>query len=125
MSYEEFQRMYEIESEKLYEYFVRFSEDEILDLIAQKKWDAQYQIWRAISDKGSDKSIRPLFEVVSDLKIEYLVRYHACTALFQLANISDDEFKGMVQFGLDKNGERVNQEQAIEQLRKMLAEYLS
>lgn len=124
MSYEEFQRMYEIESEKLYDRYARLREDELLDLVERQKWDDQYQIWRAIADKCSEKAIGPLFEVVKDLNIEYLVRYHACTALFKLAGLHDEEFKGKVQYGLDKNRERVDQHEAIAQLGKMLSPYL-
>ncbi len=88
MTYEEFQKQYEVESDKVFAELSSLSEDALLKIIGDKSeerfkiWKGQdnYQIWRAIGENGTVKSIKPLFEIVSDLGNEYLVRYHACTA---------------------------------------------
>lgn len=64
--------------------------------------------------------MKPLFEIVSDLKNEYLIRYHACDALFKIVNLNDENFKGEVQFGLNAKREVVDQQNAIDRLREIL-----
>lgn len=128
MNYSEFQQRYEEESDKLYSKLTAKSEDELLEIIADAsggqyniwKGGDQYQIWNAISAKGTSKSIQPLFEIVSNLKIEYLVRYHACNALFKIVHLDDEDFKGQVQYGLDINRQKVDQHFAIEKLAEIL-----
>lgn len=122
MSYEEFQQAFEAESDRLFQHYARLSEDELLDLIEHKKWDTNYQIWQAIATNGSKKACQPLYDVVKDMNNDYLHRYHACNALFALAGIADEEFKGIVQYGLNKNRERADQREAIEQLGKIILE---
>ena len=79
-----------------------------------------YQIWQVFIARGSAKSIRPLYDIVSNLSKPYLVRYHACTALFAIAGIKDDEFKGMVQYGRNAARELIDQQAAIHRLEAML-----
>jgi hypothetical protein len=85
-------------------------------------WRGQdnYQIWRAFGIKGTQKSIKPLFDIVSNLNNDYLVRYHACDALFSVAGIRDSNFKGKVQYGRDKERNEVDQLQAILDLGQIL-----
>ena len=120
MSYEKFQKSFEEEAEKAFQEYLDCSEAELIDLVKKKNWDATYQIWRALQVNGSEKSIETLFEIVSNLKVDYLIRYHACEALFYLAGIDDKEFKGMVQYGLDKRRKKVNQLAAIDKLKELL-----
>jgi hypothetical protein len=61
-----------------------------------------------------------LFAIVSNLSIAYLVRYHACAALFHLAHIEDEDFMGQVQYGLNANREKVDQQVAIKRLAELL-----
>lgn len=128
MTYEEFQKQYEVESDKVFAELSSLSEDALLKIIGDKSegrykiWKGQdnYQIWRAIGENGTEKSVNALFEIVSDLGNEYLVRYHACTALFKIAKLGDEDFKGQVQYGLDKNRQAVDQRQAILKLQEIL-----
>lgn len=124
MSYKDFQRQYDQESDKLYNKLNDLAEDELLRLITDPDED-RYKIrtggdnsvvWRVLGEKGTRKSIRPLFGLVSDLNLPYLIRYHACGALFKIAGLNDDDLKGQVQYGLDKNRQRVDQGAAIERL---------
>jgi hypothetical protein len=120
----EFHQRFEEESEKIFNALVLLSEEELLKILADatgghyKIWAGgdQYQIWQAFQANGTQKSIQPLFTIVSNLSIEYLVRYHACAALFKIANIHDDDFKGQVQYGLNANREKVDQKEAIRKL---------
>ena len=129
MTYEEFQKQYEVESDKVFGELSSLSEDALLKIIGDKSeerfkiWKGQdnYQIWRAIGENGTVKSIKPLFEIVSDLGNEYLVRYHACTALFKIAKLEDEDFKRQVQYGLDKNRQPVDQQQAFLKLQEILS----
>jgi hypothetical protein len=128
MNYSEFQQRYEEESENLFQKFAGQSEDDLLDIIADPsggKYDIwkggdQYQIWNAFEKKGTSKSVRPLYNIVSNLKIEYLVRYHACEALFRLAHIEDVDLLGQVQYGLDANRQKVDQQAAFQRLASLL-----
>lgn len=128
MNYEEFQKQFEIMSERIFAELSALSEEALLRIIADKNeqryniWRGHdnYQIWTALGEKGTKKSLKPLFDIVSDLDKEYLVRYHACTALFKIAKIEDEDFKGQVQYGLDKNGQAVDQRQAILTLQEIL-----
>lgn len=128
MNYSEFQQRYEEESERLFQKFSKKSEDELLDIIADPaggKYDIwnggdQYQIWNAFKKTGTSKSIRPLFDIISNLRIEYLVRYHACEALFHLARLEDEDFMGQVQYGLNANREKIDQQAAIRKLEQLL-----
>jgi hypothetical protein len=128
MTQEEFHQYYENESERLFTELSSLTEDELLAIISDPDesryliWEGRdnFQIWRALQAKGSEKAIKPLYAIVSNLKNPYLVRYHACTALFHLARLSDDGFKGEVQYGLNSERQPVNQQQAIERLGVML-----
>ena len=128
MNQPEFHKYYEEESERIFTELNKLNEDVLLEIIAGKKKDRynfrkgndNYQIWRVFQTKGTEKSIKPLFEIVSNLKNEYLIRYHACNALFKIADLNDDEFKGQVQFGLNAEREKIDQQQAIEKLRTIL-----
>jgi hypothetical protein len=128
MNYSEFQKRYEEESDKIYALMVVLSEDELLHIISDpsgghyKIWEGgdQYQIWDAFEVRGTVKSIKPLFDIVSNLSKEYLVRYHACEALFTIAHIHDDDFMGQVQYGLNSKREKVDQQEAIRQLQLKL-----
>jgi HEAT repeat protein len=124
MDYAEFQYQYEEQSRRLYKQFLEMSEDELIQLIENQKFDSNYQIWRALGDKGSKKSIRCLFEIVSNLNNEYLVRYHACSALFKIANINDLDLLGRVQHGRNKHRQKTDQKEAIEKLRTILINWL-
>lgn len=128
MTYQEFQKYYEEHSEKMYDQLNRMDEAALLALISGKtgntfdiwKGGDNYQVWRVLEKKGTGISIKPLFDIVTDLKTDYLVRYHACTALFIIAGINDEDFIGQVQYGLDKNRQPVDQQKAFERLRKIL-----
>lgn len=128
MTYEEFQKQYELESEKVYAELSKLNEDDLLKIIADKDdskfsiWTGKdnYQIWRVLQTKGTSSSILPLFSIVSNLSNEYLIRYHACEALFNIAGLNDSELKGKVQYGLDANREAIDQQDAIRQLKELL-----
>ncbi len=127
-TYEEFQSRYEQEGDKLYREFNQLTEDQLIDLIrsypdnAYGLWKGgdQYQCWRALGNKGTKKSHEPLFAIVTNLNIDYLVRYHACDALFHIAVLNDDNLKGIVQYGLDKDRQLANQQAAFRELEKLL-----
>lgn len=124
----EFHQRYEEESEQIYNTLIKLDEDELLDIIADpngskyKIWvgSDNYQIWQVFKAKGTIKSIWPLFDIVSNLSKPYLVRYHACTALFAIAGIHDEEFKGMVQYGRNAARELIDQQAAIHRLEAIL-----
>lgn len=126
--YEKFQARYEQEGDQLFLQFNKFTENQLLDIISSYPDNAyglwkggdQYQIWRALGDKGTKKSIEPLFAIVTNLEIDYLVRYHACDALFHIAVLKDDNLKGIVQYGLDKDRQPANQQAAFRELEKLL-----
>ncbi len=128
MSYEDFQRQYDQESEAFYHQLESLSEDELLRLIADRNesrfriWAGgdNYVSWRVLGEKGTTASVLPLLELVSDLNNPYLIRYHACAALFNIAGLDDVDLKGQVQYGLDKNRQRVDQQDAINKLRAIL-----
>ncbi len=120
MTYAEYQEHFENEADKNFNYYCQRTEDELLRFANKKQWDSTYQLWRAIGTIGTVKSIEPLFKIVSNLKVEYLIRYHAATALFKLAGIQDEEFLGMVQYGRNSKRQEINQKEAIEQLRTRL-----
>ena len=128
MTQEEFHKLYENESEHIFNELNKLTEDELWNIITDKNgkevkiWDASdnYQIWRVLQIKGTQKSIKPLFEIVSNLKNDYLIRYHACNALFKIANLTDENFKGEVQYGRNEEREIVNQQNAIIELGKIL-----
>ena len=127
-TYAEFQSRYEQEGDKLYREFNQLTEDQLIDLIrsypdnAYGLWKGgdQYQCWRALGEKGTRSSIQPLYAVVSNLAIEYLVRFHACDTLFRIAEINDDNLKGIVQYGLDQNRQPADQQMAIQKLGRLL-----
>lgn len=128
MNQEEFHKYYEEESDRIFSELKKLGEDELLNIISGKSEDKfkfrkgndNYQIWRVFQIKGTEKSVLPLFEIVSNLKNEYLIRYHACNALFKIADLNDDDFKGQVQFGLNAKREIIDQHKAIEKLRTKL-----
>lgn len=131
MTYQQFQQQYEAEADKEYEALNRFSESELLTLIADKNenkykiWQGDsFGIWHVLGDKGTNKSIPVLFEIVTNLQINYLVRYHACNALFNIAKIVLEGLKGEVQYGLDINREPVDQQKAFKRLEDLLKDYL-
>ena len=128
MNQEEFHKHYEEEAEKIFTTLNTLPEDSLLKIIRDKrdtpynfwKGEDQYQIWRVFKQSGTEKSLKPLYDVVSNMENEYLVRYHACDALFSIAGIEDDPFKGEVQYGLNANRERVHQKKAIHKLGVLL-----
>lgn len=97
MSYEKYQKHFEEEAEKAYKKYMNYTEDKLIELIKFKRWDSTYQIWRAVKNKGSEKSLFTLFEVISNMSNDYLIRYHACNALFHIAGINDEEIKKKLQ----------------------------
>ncbi|MBL7693933.1 MAG: hypothetical protein JNK91_03750 [Ferruginibacter sp.] len=133
MTYAEFQRQFEEYAESAYKKLSTLSEPELISLISDKKenkygiWKGSdnYQVWRVLQEKGTVKSINPLFEIVRNLQNEYLVRYHACEALFVIAKINDDNLKGEVQYGLNRDRQAVDQQKAIAELERILAPCLS
>lgn len=128
MTYDEFQVAFEQESERVFNELSKLTEDDLLAIIANRLelkygvWRGQdnYQIWRTFGIKGTQKSIKPLFDIVSNLNNDYLIRYHACDALFSIAGIRDSDFKGKVQYGRDKNRNLADQLQAIRDLGQIL-----
>ena len=128
MTQEEFHKFYEDESERVFNELNELTEDNLLKIIVDRDetkfqiWDGRdnYQIWRVFQIKGTVKSIKLLFEIVSNLKNEYLIRYHACEALFKIANLTDDNFKGEVQYGRNAKRKTVKQQNAINKLGKIL-----
>ncbi len=128
-SYADFQARYEEEGDKLFRQFSQLSEEELLAIIraypdnAYRIWTGgdQYQCWRALAAKGTSSSIQPLYAVVSNLAIEYLVRFHACETLFQIAEINDDNLMGIVQYGLDQDRQPADQQMALKELGLRLA----
>lgn len=122
MDYQEFQERYEEDAGNAFRYYTKLAEDKLLEIIANGDIDKTYQIWRALKVIGTERSLNILYKIVTNLNVDYLTRYHACDALFHLAGINDNEFKGMVQYGRDKNRQKVNQKFAIEKLRNVLKE---
>jgi hypothetical protein len=120
MDYSEFQLRYEQDGKNALYKYIKLSEDELLEIVNKKQWDNTYQIWYALKKKGTKKAIKPIYQIVSNLKNDYLIRYHACNALFHIAAIRDDEFKGMVQYGRNSARKRINQVQAIKKLEEVL-----
>ena len=128
MTQEEFHKHYEDESARAFNELNQLTEVELLTIIADKNekkygiWKGRdnYQIWYALQTKGTEKSIKPLFEIVANLKNEYLVRYHAGNALFKIANILDDNFKGEVQYGINSKRKKINQQKAVNKLGEIL-----
>lgn len=128
MTQEEFHRYYEDESDSVFSKFSKMTEGELLEIIADKnkgrfniwKGGDNYQIWRALQIKGTQWSLRALFEVVRDLKHDYLIRYHACEALFKIANLEDEAFKREVQLGFDSENKPVDREANFRKLEAML-----
>jgi hypothetical protein len=120
MDYAEFQYQYEEQSSRLYKQFMEMPEDKLIQLIENQKFDSNHQIWRALGDKGCKKSISCLFNVVSNLNNKYLVRYHACVALFKIANIDDPDLLGRVQHGRNQQRQMTSKIKAIEELRTIL-----
>ena len=126
--YADFQSRYEEEGEKLFLQFSQLSEEQLLTIIraypdnAYGIWTGgdQYQCWQALAVKGTRSSIQPLYDVVSNLAIEYLVRFHACETLFQIAEINDDNLMGIVQYGLDQDRQPADQPAAIQELGRRL-----
>ena len=124
----EFHQLYEEESERIYNTLIKLDEDELLKIIEDplatdyKKWvgNDNYQLWQVFKATGTNTSIKPIFEIASSLTNKYLIRYHACSALFVIVHIKDDELKGEVQYGLNANKERVDQKAAIDRLKEML-----
>lgn len=130
MTYGEFQQQYEMEGEKLFNKLNQLDEDALLRLIENghhspyqvMKGNDQFQLWAVLQNKGTQKSIWPLFKVVKELNNEYLVRYHACNALFCIARLNDEAFKGEVQYGLNKDRQPIDQVNAIGKLESILRE---
>lgn len=128
MTYGEFQVAFEQESERVFNELSLLTEDDLLTLISNRLelkyrvWQGRdnYQIWRVFGIKGTQKSIRPLFDIVSNLNNEYLIRYHACDALFKITKIRDNDLKGKVQYGRDKNRNLIDQIKAIRDLGHIL-----
>jgi hypothetical protein len=126
--YENFQARYEQEGDQLFLQFNEFTEEQLLDIInrypdnAYGLWKGgdQYQCWRVLGGKGTKRSIEPLFAIVTNLEIDYLVRYHACDALFEIAALEDDSLKGIVQYGLDKDRQPADQHAAFRELANRL-----
>lgn len=127
-SYEDFQKYYEEESDRVFDELMQLNEDELLVLTEKdykskfRIWEKadNFQVWRALAEKGTKKSLPRLFEIVRDLSNDYLIRYHACDALFKIAGITDNNFKGQVQYGLDQDRNPVNQLLAIERLKSLI-----
>ncbi len=128
-SYADFQARYEEEGDKLFQQFSRLSEEQLLAIIraypdnAYGIWTGgdQYQCWQALAAKGTSSSLQPLYAVVSNLAIEYLVRFHACETLFQIAEINDENLMGIVQYGLDQDRQPADQQMALKELGLRLA----
>lgn len=132
MTYEEFQKYYEEDSDEVYRLLNKLSETDLLQLISDRNQDKyeiwtgkeNYQVWRVLQTKGTEKSMFPLFKIVSNLENDYLIRFHACAALFTIAKINDDDFKGEVQYGLNKNRQPINQQKAFDKLENILNKLL-
>jgi hypothetical protein len=128
MTQEEFHKHYEEESARAFNELNQLTEVELLKIIADKSekkygiWKGRdnYQIWYALQSKGTESSIKPLFEIVSNLKNDYLIRYHACIALFKIADLTDMNFRGEVQYGRNSELKFVNQQKAIDKLGEIL-----
>ncbi|MDX1907913.1 MAG: hypothetical protein SF053_12840 [Bacteroidia bacterium] len=125
MTYEEFQQRYEAESDDTFARLNRLDEETLLVMIAARHKDiwgdsGNFQVWRVLAQKGTARAIWPLFEIVSNLQHAYLIRYHACEALFEIAGIRDEGFKGEVQYGLDARRQPVDQLQAFAKLEQIL-----
>lgn len=131
MTQQEFHQQYEIESEKIFHALNKLSAEELLRIISRKGKDAyhlnegkdNYQIWQVIKKKNNPVFVMPLFDIVKNLNNEYLVRYHACEALFGIAGINDEDFKGQVQYGLNKDRQPVDQQKAIDKLESTLSKF--
>jgi hypothetical protein len=128
MTYEEFQRRYESGSAAAYAELHRLDEEALLAVVASRRedlWEGQdhYQIWNVLRQKGTRRSVWPLFGIVSDLRNAYLIRYHACSALFGIAGIADEDLKGRVQYGLDAERRPADRQQALARLEALLQAY--
>ena len=125
MDYSEFQKYYEAFAGQRYQEYMKLPENRLIQLAENHQWDDTFQLWKAIKEKGTEKSIFVLLDFVSNLSNDYLARYHACDALFHLAGINDEEFKGMVQYGRNREKEKIDQETAIKRLKKMIADLIN
>lgn len=84
MSYADFQRQYEIESEKERAAYDREPVGELLGRVRARRLGGQYQLWYSIGARASlGEAGWLLFEFVSGPD-EYLDRYHAAAALLTL-----------------------------------------
>ncbi len=91
MSYAEFQRQYELESEKERAGYDREPIGALLGRVRSRRLGAQYQLWYAIAARASlAEAGWLLFDFVSGAN-EYLDRYHAATALLTLLGRRDLE----------------------------------
>lgn len=126
--YEQFQTNFEQDADQLFHEFCKLPEDNLLEIISNRfdhkygVWQGRdyYQIWRAIGIKETQQSIQPLFDIVSNLTNDYLIRYHACDALFNIAGIRDSRFKEKILYGRDENKNPVDQLQAFRDLEQIL-----
>ncbi|MBK7972973.1 MAG: hypothetical protein IPK07_06725 [Deltaproteobacteria bacterium] len=91
MSYADFQRQYEIESEKERAGYDREPIGALLGRIRARRLGGQYQLWYAIAARASlAEAGWLLFDFVSG-DAEYLDRYHAANALLALLGWTDLE----------------------------------
>jgi hypothetical protein len=126
--YEQFQTNFEQESDRVFYDYSKLTEDNLLEIITNRHehkygiWQGRdnYQIWRAIGIKGTQHSIQPLFNIISNLKNDYLIRYHTCDALFSIAGIRDKNIKEKILFGRDENKNPVDQLEAFSELEQIL-----
>lgn len=91
MSYADFQRRYELESEKERAEYDREPIEALLGRVRARRLGGQYQLWYAIAARASlAQAGWLLFDFVSGAH-EYLDRYHAAAALLTLLGRADLE----------------------------------
>lgn len=123
MSYAEFQEDFEKEGEKWSKKYDHMTEDEILSLIEQGKWDWTYQIWFSIRTKGTiQKSSPVLMKVLKKRFTSFLHRNHCADALFLIAKIKDDELKKRVKGSLSRFRLSIDRMRALDELEIKLNE---
>lgn len=89
MSYEDFQRRYEIEAEKERSGYDREPLGVLLERVRSRRLGGHHQLWYAIAARASIRDAGwLLFDFVSG-EHEYLDRYHAAAALLTLLGRAD------------------------------------
>lgn len=92
MTYAEFQKDWEEAAGAEYDWYLSLPPDELLWAVKDRAYGECYQLWRAIATVATLVDAGPvLLEVTRRDSEEYLIRYHAASALLTLLGTSDFE----------------------------------